>query len=147
MNLRIFALCTLFALCAITFFQAQPRSVAAAVPTATSDPCNSTALKSSVAITSNPADLVAPVTGESVYVCGFAFGNSSTAGSERLGAENSTGQCAANTDTPLTGSLGLNFPIIVGGNHETVLVTPVGFGLCSAASTTSGNGYVTYVQK
>lgn len=115
---------------------------------ATTDPCFSDTLKSSVAITSSSSDLVAPLTGENVYVCGFGFGASSTGGSARLGAETTAGQCASNTDSPLTGNMGLSSssPLIVGGVRQTILSTAAGAGLCVGGSG-SGTGYVTYIQK
>lgn len=147
MKLRIAFLVAVVALC-FAALREHTNTVSAATPVATSDPCTASTLKLSVAITSNPADLVAPVSGESVYVCGFGFGSSATNGTERLGAEASAGQCALNTDTQLTGNLGLSTsPIIVGNNRQTVLVTASGAGLCSSASSSSGNGFVTYVQK
>jgi len=144
MKLRIAVLLGL-ALSAVLLLWPRSNSVSA---NATTDPCVGTVLKSSVAISTNPADLVAPVSGKTIYVCGFGFGNSSTNGTERLGAETIAGQCASGTDTQLTGNLALSTsPIIVGNARQTVLVAPSGSGLCSAGSTSAGNGYVTYVQE
>ena len=110
---------------------------------ATSDPCAGTALKLSVPLKGIADDLVPPVIGKTVYVCGFVM-----EGHTFFSEESSLGQCASGTDTALTGGIGSGSnvaPVVAGNNKQTIIVTASGSGLCVEAA--QGTGFVTYVQQ
>jgi hypothetical protein len=142
MKLRI-AVLTIVALgCFMVFHLSGQSSRGTAEAAATTDPCAGTLLKSSAAITGTAADIVPAVSGEVVYVCGFALTSPAQAATTgQFGSESGPTECGP-TATPLTGDMG-NI-VVAGNNKQTLFATQRGNYLCFAGSST---GFVTYVQK
>jgi hypothetical protein len=111
MKLRI-VLLTVVALACFVAFQGTAQAAA------TTDPCAGTGLKCSAAITGATELLVPFTSGETVYVCGFALGSSSSGGSVQFTDETNKG-CGT---TALTGSMELSStaPLVVGNNQHLV---------------------------
>ena len=117
------------------------------------DPCQgATAIKSSVAInTTGTQQLVAPLAGHSVYVCGFNF---TLAGSATATAQFTTGTggtCGTGTITQSGAMLGNTAPATIdsGGGGYTVFKGTTGQGLClvTAGATPSAQGLLTFIQQ
>lgn len=111
------------------------------------DPCF-TAPKSSVSVaisTATTTEVVAPVTGASVYVCGFtsSFGATTTAQFEYGTSTACTGTHA------LTGVMAPSTGTVASLSGEgTKLTAPASQGLCIVSTGTGGiNGALTYVQQ
>ena len=146
MKLRIAVLTVVALGCFVAFHLSDLSSRGTAEATATTDPCAGTGLKSSAAITATSgADIVAPVSGETVYVCGFVL-TSSGGTSELFGSDAKEGLDCGAGSTPLTGEMALSDAplVVVGNNRQTLFATLSGNALCVSGG---GTGFVTYIQK
>ena len=120
-----------------------------------SDPCGSWGVvKQSVAVTISTAtttQLVAPVAGQTVFVCGFTFAMTGTTPTFQF--EYGTGTTCGTGTTVLTGAFQNDIAsgfgqYIYGGGEMTIFATPSANALCVlSAGTPSVNGVVTYVQR
>jgi len=101
--------------------------------------------KSSAVITGagGASEIVAGVSGKSIYVCGFALG---TFGGSNKFSYGTTTQCLSQAGTLLTGNLlsSTTPAVVVGNSNQTVLAVPSGNSLCND---NGSQGFVTFVQK
>lgn len=116
---------------------------------ASADPCASAA-KSSVAISQAAAgttQLVAPVAGKSVYVCGATDGSAGTTPSILL--EYGTGTTCGTGTTSLTGAIPFTSgsAVNIGTAGATVAQAPVGNALCMLTVGAGHYGVLTFVQQ
>jgi hypothetical protein len=119
---------------------------------ASTDPCGSSQLaKTSVAIAAAAAtttQIVAAVTGSSIYVCGYQVSQIATAGT--LQWVNGTGASCGTGTTNLTGAMGVtaSSPISYGGGAAYVMKVPQSNALCLVTTGAGGTaaGIVTFVQ-
>jgi hypothetical protein len=139
---------------------AVPASAAPILFSGTPDPCASSSLKSSAAVSMSSAtttNFAAVSATKQIYVCGFTLtiaGSATTATTAAL--EYGTG-AACSTPTTLTGTFGSNdaavsttpTQVTYGDGAATIAIVPVANGLCvvTTGTTVFTQGIITYVQQ